>query len=254
MTRKKTPVSELPEVSVSDDGEVRHLHLGTPWIQGSMRVAEPFEIELEYVQRMMAWLLFVEPASVAKRRAVQLGLGAGAITKFCYKKLRMDTTAIELNPQVVTVCRQWFKLPPEGPKLHVVLADAAQEIRMPQWQGVVDALAVDLYDHQAAAPVLDSADFYADCRALLTEDGCMTVNLFGRASSYERSLACMEEAFGADALWAFKPTREGNTVVLAQRTPSRPKRADLTAHAETVQARWDLPAPKWLRVFRPVKA
>ena len=82
----------------------------------------------------------------------------------------------------------------------------------------------------------------------------MTVNLFGRASSYERSLACMEEAFGADALWAFKPTREGNTVVLAQRTPSRPKRADLTAHAETVQARWDLPAPKWLRVFRPVKA
>ena len=31
-------------------------------------------------------------------------------------------------------------------------------------------------------------DFYADCRALLTEDGCMTVNLFGRSSSYERSL------------------------------------------------------------------
>jgi len=252
MARNKKTAIELPEVSVSDDGEVRHLHLGTPWIQGSMRVAEPFEIELQYVQRMMAWLLFVEPASVTKRHAMQLGLGAGAITKFCYKKLRLCTTAIELNPQVLAVCRQWFKLPPDGPKLRVVLADAAEEIRNPMWQGTVDALAVDLYDHEAAAPVLDSPDFYADCRALLTEDGCMTVNLFGRASSFERSLKSMASAFGEDALWAFKPTREGNTVVLAQRTPSRPKRIELAARAEAIQARWDLPSAKWLRVFKPV--
>ena len=252
MARNKKTAIELPEVSVSDDGEVRHLHLGTPWIQGSMRVAEPFEIELQYVQRMMAWLLFVEPASVTKRHAMQLGLGAGAITKFCHKKLRLCTTAIELNPQVLAVCRQWFKLPPDGPKLRVVLADAAEEIRNPMWQGTVDALAVDLYDHEAAAPVLDSPDFYADCRALLTEDGCMTVNLFGRASSFERSLKSMASAFGEDALWAFKPTREGNTVVLAQRTPSRPKRIELAARAEAIQARWDLPSAKWMRVFKPV--
>ena len=254
MARNKKTAIELPEVSVSDDGEVRHLHLGTPWIQGSMRVAEPFEIELQYVQRMMAWLLFVEPASVTKRHAMQLGLGAGAITKFCHKKLRLCTTAIELNPQVLAVCRQWFKLPPDGPKLRVVLADAAEEIKNPMWLGTVDALAVDLYDHEAAAPVLDSPDFYADCRALLTEDGCMTVNLFGRASSFERSLKSMASAFGEDALWAFKPTREGNTVVLAQRTPSRPKRAELMARAEVVQERWGLPATKWLRVFKPVVA
>ena len=252
MTRKKNTLPELPEVSVSDDGEVRHLHLGTPWIQGSMRVDDPFALELEYVQRMMAWLLFVEPTSVTKRHAMQLGLGAGAITKFCHKKLRLCATAIELNPQVLAVCRQWFKLPPDGAKLRVVLADAAEEIKNPMWQGTVDALAVDLYDHEAAAPVLDSPDFYADCRALLTEDGCMTVNLFGRASSFERSLKSMASAFGEDALWAFKPTREGNTVVLAQRTPSRPKRTELAARAEAIQARWDLPSAKWLRVFKPV--
>ena len=254
MARNKKTAIELPEVSVSDDGEVRHLHLGTPWIQGSMRVAEPFEIELQYVQRMMAWLLFVEPASVTKRHAMQLGLGAGAITKFCYKKLRLCTTAIELNPQVLAVCRQWFKLPPDGPKLRVVLADAAQEIRDPMWLGTVDALAVDLYDDQAAAPVLDTPDFYAHCRDLLSEDGCMTVNLFGRSSSFEQSIEKMATAFGEDALWAFKPTREGNTVVLAQRTPSRPRRAELLARAEAIAARWELPATKWLRVFKPVTA
>jgi len=249
---KKNDSIELPEVSVSEYGDVRHLHLGTPWIQGSMRVKEPFEIELEYVQRMMAWLLFVDPATVSKRYAVQLGLGAGAITKFCHKKLRMQTTAIELNPQVIAVCRSWFKLPPNGARLQVVLADAAEEIRREGWENQVDALAVDLYDHEAAAPVLDSAEFYADCRALLTDDGCMTVNLFGRSSSYEKSLAKMAEAFGEDALWAFKPTREGNTVVLAQRTPARPARAVLDERAQAIQARWDLPATKWLRGFKPI--
>ena len=253
MSRTKPAVS-LPEVSVSDDDGVRHLHLGTPWIQGSMRFKDPIALELEYVQRMMAWLLFVEPSSVAERHAMQLGLGAAAITKFCHKKLGMRTTAIELNPQVLAVCRSMFRLPPDGAGLTVVLGDAAQEIRQPQWQGSVDALAVDLYDHEAAAPVLDSPDFYADCRALLTEDGCMTVNLFGRSSSYERSLQSMAVAFGHDALWAFKPTREGNTVVLAQRTPSRLDRALLEARAQAVEARWDLPALKWLRAFKPVAA
>ena len=242
---------QLPEVNFSDWGDIRYLHLGTEWVQGSMKLDAPFEIELEYVQRMMAWLLFAPPAGVMKRHAMQLGLGAASLTKFCRKTLRMRTTAIELNPQVLAACRGWFKLPADDAKLSVVIADAATEIRRPQWLGTVDALQVDLYDHEAAAPVLDSESFYADCRALLTEDGAMTVNLFGRSSSYERSLEKIVAAFGDRAVWAFKPTREGNTVVLAQRTASRPQRDALAEQAQAVQTRWGLPAPKWLRVFKP---
>ena len=63
----------------------------------------------------------------------------------------------------------------------------------------------------------------------------------------------MASAFGADAMWAFKSTREGNTVVLAQRTPLRPNRAALMERAEIIQTRWGLPADKWVRVFKPVK-
>ena len=81
----------------------------------------------------------------------------------------------------------------------------------------------------------------------------MTVNLFGRSSSFERSLARISEAFGAQAVWAFKPTREGNTVILAQRTPSRPKRDVLAARAELIEARWHLPARKWLKVFKALE-
>src|SRR5215218_6468986 len=200
-----------------------------------MRMDDPYEIELEYVQRMMAWLLFVDPDSVAKRHAMQLGLGAAALTKFCRRKLRMKTTAIEINPQVVAACRLWFKLPADDARLSVVLGDAEQVVAHEHWRGQVDALQVDLYDHEAAAPVLDSENFYRGCRQLLTEDGCMTVNLFGRSSSYERSLQRIQSAFGTEAVWAFKPTREGNTVVLAMREPVHPARALFSQRAEEIE-------------------
>jgi spermidine synthase len=250
MPPAKKPVP-LPEVNFSEYGGIRYLHLGTEWVQGSMLVDAPFDIQLEYVQRMMAWLLFAEPSTVAKRQAMQLGLGSAALTKFCHKKLRMKTTAIELNPQVVAACRLWFKLPPDDSRLSVVLGDAAEVAAHGHWRGQIDALQVDLYDHEAAAPVLDSEAFYADCRRLLTDDGCMTVNLFGRSSSYAKSLDKIRTAFGPGCVWAFKPTREGNTVVLGLREAQHPGRGVLAERAETIQTRWGLPAPKWLRVFKP---
>lgn len=249
----KNDTLNLPEVNFSEEGPYRHLHLGSIWIQGSMLVEAPTVLVHEYIQRMMAWLLFVDPSGVGKRQALQLGLGAGSLTKFCHKELRMKTTAIELNPQVLHACRGWFKLPQDNARMQVVLADAAQEIKKPHWQGAVDALQVDLYDDDAAAPVLDSEEFYADCRKVLTDDGCMTVNLFGRTSSYQKSVDKMAAAFGMDAMWAFKSTREGNTVVMAQRTPLRPKRAVLMERAEYVKTHWGLPADKWVRVFKPVQ-
>jgi len=250
----KKALHSLPEPNFSDEGDLRHLHLGTPWVQGSMYLNDPLGLVHEYIQRMMAWLLFVEPDSVPERSAMQLGLGAGSLTKFCLKELKMHTTAIELNAQVLQACRNWFKLPADSPRLQVLLADAAEAVQDPRWWGGVDALQVDLYDHQAAAPVLDSLPFYNHCRRLLSSDGVMTVNLFGRASSFERSVEKMSAAFGKDAVWAFRPTREGNTVVLAQHSPSRPPRDLLMARAAVIEARWGLPADKWVRVCRPVAA
>jgi spermidine synthase len=246
-----TSSSQLPEVNFSDYGDIRFLHLGTEWVQGSMLIDAPFDIQLEYVQRMMVWLLFVEPQAVPTLHSMQLGLGSGALTKFCYKKLRTQTTAVEINPQVLAACRLWFKLPLDDARLQVLIADAGREIKKDIHLGSVDALQVDLYDHEAAAPVLDSASFYADCRRLLTDDGVMTVNLFGRDGSFESSLDKISDAFGAEAVWAFRPTREGNTVVTAQRQPSRPGRELLQQRAEMVESRWGLPARKWLRLFKP---
>ena len=248
-SKKKVAPMVLPEVNFSDDGPHRYLHLGSPWIQGSMLVDQPYELDLEYIQRMMAWLLFVPPAQVRKLHAMQLGLGAASLTKYCRKKLLMRTTALEINPSVVMACRTWFKLPANDARLNVVVCDAMAEIQRPQWKGTVDALMVDLYDDDAKAPVANSEAFYKDCRDVLTETGVMTVNLFGRSSRYDDSVDMIAAAFGADAVWAFKPTREGNAIVMAQRQPHRLTGPQLVQAADLVQEHWGLPAKKWPKVL-----
>ena len=155
--------ADLPEVTISESAGVRYLHLGTPWVQGAMRIDDPLAIELEYVRRMMIWMLTRDAAEWAGAHAVQLGLGAGAITRFCNKRLNMRCTAVELNPRVVDVCRQWFRLPPPSPGFEILGMNAQRFVDDPRRRATVDVLCVDLYDHEAASPVLDSAAFYRAC-------------------------------------------------------------------------------------------
>lgn len=237
--------------TISEFDGVRYLHLGTDWVQGAMRIRKPRHLELEYIQRMMAWMLWRPTESLAQGHAVQLGLGAGAITRFCHQELRMRTTAVELNGSVIDACHLWFHLPDNDERLTVLHADARRWVTDAAHLQTVDVLCVDLYDHEAAAPVLDDEAFYADCRGVLAHGGLMTVNLFGRDSSFERSAGRIAAAFGADQVWQLAPTKEGNTVVVAGRGVEVPDRAGLIARAESIEARYGLKATKWLRLVRP---
>jgi spermidine synthase len=245
----KPPPVELAPATISEADGVRYLHLGTPWVQGAMRIAKPAAIELEYVQRMMAWMLLRPTTELARGHAVQLGLGAGAITRFCHGVMRMKTTAVELNPSVIGVCRAFFRLPADGPRLDVVEMDAQRWIDAAA-AGTAQVLCVDLYDHDAAGPVHDSEAFYAGCARALADEGVMSVNLFGRHASFERSAQRIAQAFPAGTVISLQPTREGNTVVLALKCGETPPREELVTRALHIDTRFGLPARKWLRMIR----
>jgi spermidine synthase len=255
MPKKKPAPSTLPPAMISEYQGVRSLHLGSIWIQGSMRLAKPDHLELEYVQRMLAGLLWLPSDEVRGGHAVQLGLGAASLTRFALKALRMRCTAVELNPAVIALCRRSFKLPADSERLQVLNMDAGDWVRDARHRHSVQLLHVDLYDHDAAAPVLDDAAFYAACRDVLAEGGVMSVNLFGRDARFERSLAHIVDAFGPAQVCGLRPTREGNSVVLAGRDVRMPDRAMLLERAREIESRyrrWGLPARKWLRMLRPL--
>lgn len=244
--------SARPSATISEADGVRYLHLGTQWVQGAMRIRKPLAIELEYVRRMMVWLLLRQGADLGKGHAVQLGLGAGAITRFCHSKLRMRTTAVEINPSVIAACHAWFHLPLDAPRLAVLEQDAAAYAGDAARAESAQVLCIDLYDHEAAAPALDSEAFYADCRRLLSDDGVMSVNLFGRRSSFAHSARRIAAVFGESQVRTMEPTREGNSVVVAMKSEPFPAQSLLAARAKNVETRFHLPARKWLHMIRPL--
>jgi spermidine synthase len=247
---------ELPPVTLSEHEGVRYLHLGSVWVQGAMRIRRPQAIELVYVQRMLASLLWLSTEAIGQGPALQLGLGAGAITRFTLTQLKMATTVVEIHPELVEVCRRWFHLQTQDPRLRVVVGDAGAWLRDVQPPSEVQLLHVDLYDEEAAAPVLDDVAFYADCRRALAPGGVMAVNLFGRDASFETSLSRIVEAFGPEQVWHLQPTREGNTVVVAGREVVVPDRDALRARAESLEQRFGalgLTARRWLTQVRPYR-
>jgi spermidine synthase len=146
----------------------------------------------------------------------------------------------------------WFHLPGDDARFTLLNDDAARYVADPAHLQTAAVINVDLYDHEAAAPVLDDESFYAACRGVLSHGGVMSVNLFGRDASFARSAERIAAAFGSTQVWSLRPTKEGNTVVVAARNVEVPDREELVARADNIEHRFGLPARKWLRMVRPL--
>jgi spermidine synthase len=246
--RRASPRSVLPSagaITLSETEGVRYLHFGTEWVQGAMRIARPYALEIEYQQQMMApWLLLPRPA-----RVLQLGLGAAALTKFCHRHLTgAETVAVDLDPGVVAAARRWFRLPDDDDRLSVIVGDAQEFLGSLRGRGYADWLQVDLYDAQARGPVYDDPGFYRACRSALRSPGVAVFNLFGRALA--PSLDNIRLAF-ADRVLCLPQADAGNCVVLAVHGP----RIDLPfstlfARARRIEDAVGLPARKWVSGLR----
>ncbi|MEB0138175.1 MULTISPECIES: spermidine synthase [unclassified Undibacterium] len=228
-------------VTLSELDGVRYLHFGTEWVQGAMRLRKPDAIELEYAQQMMCWMLF----NPKPEHMVQLGLGTGALTKFCYRQFEQArVTAIELNPSVISICESMFKLPMNDERLNVYEMDALNFVNDPNQHGGVDALQVDLYDATAKGPVLDSAEFYQACAACLKPDGILTVNLFGDHPSYARNLKALRFAFAQ--VLCLPEVHDGNVVAIAFKQKQSFDFSALYARADEIKSATKLPAKSWV--------
>lgn len=230
-------------ITLSEEDGVRYLHFGSPWVQGAMRIAAPEHLELDYVQRMMAWLLFLEPPP----QILQLGLGAGSLTGFSHRRLPASRiTVVERDPAVARTAREWFALPPDDRRLRTVIADADEYLKRAEIAGRYGVLQVDLYDEEARGPVLDTPAFYEACRRALAPVGMAVFNLFGEMRVFGPAIIRIEDAFEGRVLM-LDPVPAGNIVVLAFSGPALEVSAEqLRARARAVAATFGLPTDGWL--------
>lgn len=230
----------MDKVTISEHEGVRYLHLGTPWVQGAMRLDAPNQLELQYVQQMMLWQLFMDqPAHL-----MQLGLGAGSLSKFCYQHYpAAQVTAVELNPDVIRASRLLFELPQDEARLAVVQSCAFAHLQQCA-SGSVDVLQVDLYQATADHPALESLDFYQECARVLQDEGLLTVNILGNAHVHARNLHHLQQHFAAVA-W-LPESHDGNIVAIAFKNPPSVDFEELYAKATQITMSYGLPAAEWV--------
>lgn len=230
-----------PSVEAEDEDGVRYLRFGTPWIQGAMRLAEPDAIEVEYVQQMMLWNLFKD----APEHICQLGLGAATLTRFCHLHFpTAQVTAVEIDSEVIDICREKFLLPGNSERLQVLNADALDFVADAGNHGTVDILQVDLYDADAAGPALGSSEFYQGCASVLTADGIMTINLFCDYPEHHDHLERIGAVFEA-VVW-LPEVHDSNVVAIAFKSAPQLDFEELYQRANDVGQRLGLPAKSWV--------
>ncbi len=250
-TRVATGPSEADEPTFSELDGIRYLHFATPWVQGGMEISDPPRLVFDYTQQMMSWLLFLDPPR-SPLAIGTLGLGAGALARYCLRYTRSQMRVVEWNPRVTAACRAYFKLPPEGPRFSIEHEDAGLWVERPENEGSCRVLMVDLYDADARGPVRDSLSFYQACRRVVGGDdeaGMITVNLFGEHASFQKNFLRIQEAFHGRVM-VLPELDEGNRVVLGFTGP--PLEIDsvaFAARADAVTARYDLPAQAWARAL-----
>jgi spermidine synthase len=202
----------VASIDISEEAGVRYLHFGSHWIQGAMRIARPWALELDYTRDMMLPLL-LRPQRGWPRSVLQVGLGAASITKFLYRhRPHAKLTVVEISPDVVTAAWQFFKLPDDAAHLTVEIGDGHAYVAASRAR--FDLIMIDGFDAKGRAGMLDTVPFYVNCRARLADDGILVTNLLSRRRGAAPGLSPIREAFEERVL-ALPPCEAGNTIVLA---------------------------------------
>jgi len=200
------------DIDISEEAGVRYLHFGSDWVQGAMRIARPWALELDYTREMMLSLL-LRSAATWPRRVLLIGLGAGSLTKFLHRHYpAARLTVVEIEARVVAAAQHHFRLPDEDERLQIQIDDGADYVmgKGPAY----DLILVDGYDEDAKAGSLNSLPFYLNVQNRLSDKGILAVNLLGRSRGFRASVRHIEEAF-PDRSLVLPPCASGNAIAFA---------------------------------------
>lgn len=191
---------------------MRYLHFGSPWVQGAMRIARPWALELDYTRDMM-FALLLRPAHRWPRRVLAIGLGAGSIPKFLHRHFpHARIIVVEVSDAVVVAARQFFHLPDDPRRLVVIEGDGGDYVA--RSGSGFDLVLVDGFDGVGRAGILDTLPFYCNVAACLEPEGLCVVNLLDRGRGIGASVDRMRRAFAGEVL-VLPESDGGNTIAIA---------------------------------------
>ena len=216
-------------VEVSETSGIRSLHLGSVTIQSSMKVKDPFALELTYTRGMMGFLLFSDQV----KNVLTIGLGGGSVPKYIYANCPdIKQVIVEINLQIISIARSHFFVPDDDERFHVIHGDGIAYLA--QNRNSADCLMIDAFDRFGIPPDFCSQDFFDSCEMSLTDGGLFAINLWGSDKNFDIYLQRIEQSFNHQTLML--PTgKPGNIVVFGFKNSLKLNQKKLIERAKVLE-------------------
>ena len=232
-------------IRVVDQGLRRALYFDNR-LQGYAPARPDVTLGLNYTDGL-ALSLAVAPRA---RRVVVIGLGAGMLPTLLSRRApEIETTSIEIDPEVVEVARKFFAFSPDAND-RVIVGDGRRELER-QVAGA-DVIVVDAYYSDSLPFHLITREFDELCARKLSSDGVVAVNFGGdltgvRNGLFWAAVKTLGEVFPRvyvlqAELRAGQPDFRGNAIVLATRSPERLDPGTLADRARAAAERLGRPS------------
>lgn len=231
-------------IRVVDQGLRRALYFDNR-MQGYAPARPGVTLELNYTDGLALSLAFAPRA----RRVVVIGLGAGMVpTLLAGRAPEIETTSIEIDPEVVVVARKYFAFAPDAND-RVLVGDGRRELDR-QVDGA-DVILVDAYFSDSLPFHLVTKEFDELCARKLGPDGVVAVNFGGeltgaRNQLFWAALRTLGEVF--PRVYVFSAELKAGTtpfkhtaIVVATRSPERLDPGTIADRARAVAGRLGRP-------------
>ena len=199
------------QIVVYDDDELRCMRFtkAAGARQSCRSRTEPRRLVFEYL-RMMMGALYLAPAPA---RVLVIGLGGGSLVA-ALESVTSNATidAVEVDPAVVRVARQYFDFAP-GPRVRVHELDGRVFVKRALRQAErYDLVMLDAYDHEYIPEHLLTREFFEEVKGVMTAGGVLAANTFSSSRLYDYESATYAAVFGP-----FYNLKRANRVILLRR-------------------------------------
>lgn len=168
--------------------------------QSSMRLDDPFESDIEYVDYLHLTMAVVPAAA----RTLVVGLGGGSVVKRMWRDYpRMYLDAVEIDEEVVDVAREFFALP-DDERISVFIEDGRTFVQ--RTGETYDIIIIDAFDEDRIPRPLLTEEFMRLCRDRLSPGGVIAYNVIGSAGgTYSKPFRSLYRTAGNvwPRLWVF---------------------------------------------------
>lgn len=226
-------LSTTQQIRVFETAELRLLRSDDEHLQSALSRTHPHRLVLPYMKAMCAALLFAPPP----QRILLLGLGGGDLMRYLHHYLpSAQLLAVEQDPHMVTVARDYFALPSE---IAVEINDAGRYMDQPG--ATVDWLMIDLFCHQRMPALLLESGFYQHCRERLSSTGVLVMNFVSPdANLFRTTLRILRQQFDHATLCLTVPNYLNIVIFAFKQRPGSLQRQALATGAKPLAKQFEL--------------